>query len=186
MEKMKSNDAGRDFNNAEALEQIAKLESENIELLSQLSRFSRRKQEKREPINLHKAIEDSLRLIFPLARMSGIIIEKLYEEGLPLVMADENQIQEVLVTLLLNLLGDVPAKSKLTVRTCYLKEGNCAKIVLSGAGLTEPFPGDKEAATEVSLGASVVYEIIARHKGTIGVEGVPGRGVTIVIQLPVA
>jgi len=184
------------LNSAEVLKHMDKLESENIELLSKLSRFSQKHKEKHEPTDLNKTIEDALGLIQPLARMSNIIIAKNFEDNLPLVIADRNQMQEVLVTLLLDSLEAIPQKSKITIKTFYLEAANYVKLVLSYTGsgskqdylkrIAEPWFNADGLEEETGLGFSIAEEILVRQRGKIEIESSSGKGTTVIIQLPVA
>jgi len=178
------------------LKRIAELESENIESFSFLSRFSRKQKEKRELTDLNKVIEDALGLTSTLAGTSNVVIKKVFEDNLPLVMADKGQMQEVLVVLLLNSLEAMPKKGKLTIKTSYLKKDNHVELVLSDTGsgteqdylkrIAEPFFNDKETMQGAGLGFSIAYEIVARHKGKMDIESTPGKGTTVIIRLPAA
>jgi len=46
----------------------------------------------------------------------------------------------------------------------------------------EPFFTTKKTGT--GLGLSITYGIVERHKGSIRIESVPGRGSTVVLTLP--
>ena len=194
--KVGSDFADKGFNVNEALRNIEKLESENIELLTRLTRLSRKQKERRRPVDLNKIIEDTLILIQPLAKTSDILIETELENDLPLVMADQDQIQEVFITLALNSLDVIGKTGKVTIKTFYLKESNSVQAILSvsGSGLrqdylkriTEPFLAYKGETKGEDLGFAIAQEIVARYKGKIGIEGSSGQLTTVSIQLPAA
>lgn len=184
------------FDSTEALKAIEKLELENIELLSKLSRFSRKQKEKQQPTDLNKVIEDTLGLILPLARMSDIVVETRYEQNLPLVAIDTDQMQEALVILLLNSLEDMPKKGNITIKTLFLKEENFVQVVLSDTGsrslkqdylkrISEPF-FDSNNHKEEGSSFRIAYEILARHRARLNIEVLAGKGTTTIIQLPAA
>ncbi len=196
LEKIRISDfQDKGFNTTDALVAMERLESENIELLSRLLRFSRKQKEKPGPTDLNKDIEEALGLILPLAKAADVIIEKRLEEGLPLVMADKDQMQEVFVTLFLNSLEAMPKKGKIAVKTFYLKEDNSVKVVLSDTGsgirqdylkrITDPF-FTPDSPQEQGFSFKIAHEIVNRHKGKLDIESPPGKGTTITIRLPAA
>ena len=80
LEKIKRNIfANSQEHNAEILKTMEKLESENIELLTRLSRFSRRQKENFQPVDINEVIGEALELVLPLARNCDITIEKIKE-----------------------------------------------------------------------------------------------------------
>jgi len=184
------------FNNTEALRTIEKLQSENIELFTRLSRFSQKQKEKRQLADLNKAVEDALILIQPLARMSDIVLEAELQDSPLLIIADKGQIQEVLITLILNSLDTAGKRGKVTIKTGYLKEDNCVRVALSDTGLgikqdyleriAEPFFTTEGLKEEIGLGFNIAQEIVVKHKGRIDIESTPGKGTTVIIRLPAA
>jgi len=171
------------YDSTRILQQIERLESENIDLLSGLWKFSKGWKEDRQATDVNEAIEDAIRLTTPLTKMSRIVIDRNLEKGLPSILADKNQIQEVLVTLILNLLEDGPRRNRINLETHYHSDRKCIGITLRSSGTKSPQdPG--EAPEESGLSFDVAEEIIARHGGTIRQEALPGRGVSIFVELP--
>lgn len=196
LEKTKNDNLDEEgFNSREALKAIERLESENIELFGRLSRFSRQGKEKRELNDLNKMAEEALGLILPLAKASGVNIEKIFAQNLPLVLADKDQIQEVLVTMLLSSVETVPKKGKIVIKTAYLKEIDSLQLVLSDTGsgmkkdylehIAGPFFTNNKWGVDEGLGFNIAHEIIKRHNGKIEVKSIWGSGTKVIIQLPV-
>jgi signal transduction histidine kinase len=187
---------GNEFNDTQALKSIEELDSKNIQLLTRLSRLSRRRKEKCQPTDLNKVIEDALMLTMPLARMSDIRIETKLEGGFPLVLADPDQMQEVFVTLILNSLDAAGKAGKITINTAYLKEDESVQVCLSDTGLgargdyskriPEPFFLDKGEEEGEDLGLVVCQEIIARYNGKLDIGALAGQEKSVKVVLPVA
>ena len=180
------------------LESIHNLESENMELLSKLSMFSLKHKERLQPADLREIINEALSLTSPFAQMSGILIEHISEKGPLLIVTDKGQIQEALVTLIINIIEAMPAKGKITVRTSFIDEDNCAQVILQGGGLSLEedylkkvsgplFTTDSQPdAQGRGLGFVIAQEIIARHKGKLDIKNLPGERASVVIRLPAA
>ena len=188
----------KELSNKQILESIQRLESENIELLSKLSKFSLKQKEQPQPTDLHGIIEDALTLTLPFAQTFNVSIERIFEKGPLLVMADKGQMQEVLVTLIINTIEAMPAKGKITIKTSSLKENNGAQVVLYGSGLNlrqeylkritdSFFTMDSQKETRGwGLGFAIAQEIVTRYKGKIDIESLSGEGTAVIIRLPQA
>jgi signal transduction histidine kinase len=185
--------ADQGFNNTEALKSIERLESENIKLITRLSRFSQKTNEKRQLTDLNNLVEDALVLTLPLAKASDIAVETELGENLPLIMVDKDQIQEVLVTLILNSLDAIGKTGRVAIKTFYLPESNYVQMLLSDTGLgkrqdylrkiVEPFFADKGEVEREGFGLAIAQEIVARHNGKFEIRSSPGEGTTVTIWL---
>lgn len=197
LEKTKSGSlTNKELDTAEALKKIEELESENIKLITQLSRFSRKQKDKQETIDLNNIVEDALVLTLPLAKTSGVAVKTEFAENLPLIIADKSQMQEAFVTLILNSLDTIAKTDKVVIKTLHLKETNSVEVLFlvidSGFRVdylkrtTKPVSTYKEETEGESLGFVVAQEIITRHKGKINIESLSGQGTTVTIQFPAA
>jgi signal transduction histidine kinase len=121
----------------------------------------------------------------------NVRIEEDYAPGLPLVMADDKQIQEVVVNLLNNAREAMAGRGWVLVRTAL--DGDFVRIDVqdNGSGMTtetinkiwEPFFTTKDKGT--GLGLPVCFGIIKAHKGELLCTSVPGQGTTMSILLPI-
>lgn len=120
---------------------------------------------------------------------------KFYEEFPamePLLLCDENQIQQALVALFVNAVEAMPGGGSLTVRVAENEETISVTMSDTGAGIPksdiphvfEPFFTTKENGQGVGLGLSVVYGIVERHGGKISVDSDLGRGATFTLTFP--
>ncbi|WP_146158455.1 ATP-binding protein [Enhygromyxa salina] len=110
-----------------------------------------------------------------------------------LVMADSDQLEQVLLNLLSNAVDAMPRGG--TVRICLGEEpsGEVSFAVSDeGQGIPEeirdsifdPFFSTKEIGKGTGLGLSISYGIVRDHGGDILLESQPGRGTTFRVILP--
>jgi len=185
-------------------------------LVGDLLTFSRVGKTDKEEIDINELIENTLTLIGAQARVKAVEIVKEYDENLPRIMVNKNQIQQVIVNLCNNAIDAMPEGGKITIKTALkipdvdvAAERSSAnngtdkpesqkfiEITVSDTGtgmpeevkkrIFEPFFTTKEVGKGTGLGLSLVYEIIQKHKGTIEVESEFGKGTTFKIELPVS
>jgi two-component system, cell cycle sensor histidine kinase and response regulator CckA len=124
------------------------------------------------------------------------------------VLADRNQMSQVLLNICLNSRDAMPAGGKLTIQTekidaMELHERHdvdagsgayvCITIDDTGTGITEevrarmfePFYTTKGVSEGTGLGLAIVYGIVKDHNGFIDAESEPGKGTTFRVYLPV-
>lgn len=179
----------------EMLSMIDNEEAKAADLLFRLSRFSRKEKPELKHTDMNKVIEDAIKLTWPLVKYSRIVIEKDLDPMLPSIMANAEQIQEVLVALIFNSIDAVTVKGTLNIKTNYCKKKNVVEMILSDNGtgikqeylnrIYDPFFTTKEPKERFGIGLSVSKEIINRHHGNICAESIEGKGATFTIQVPV-
>ena len=124
------------------------------------------------------------------------------------VLADRNQMSQVLLNICLNARDAMPAGGKLTIQTekidaVEMREHHqveapsgayvCIRISDTGIGITaevrarmfEPFYTTKGVSEGTGLGLAIVYGIVKEHNGFIEVESEPRQGTTFRVYLPV-
>ena len=128
--------------------------------------------------------------------------------GLPPVMADANQLNQVMLNLCVNARDAMPGGGKLILATGKVtgmelrgrfqdaleNEYLSISVTDTGVGIDEatrsrifePFFSTKEPGQGTGLGLSVVYGIISNHTGFVNVASEPGRGSTFRVYLPIA
>jgi signal transduction histidine kinase len=115
------------------------------------------------------------------------------EEPCPNVVADTDQMSQVLINLIMNAVHAMPDGG--TLRIGLAQENDMAKLTVADTGhgipqealkkIFEPFFTTKEFGKGTGLGLTVVKGIIEEHQGSIAVESVAGGGTTFTILLPV-
>jgi signal transduction histidine kinase len=153
---------------------------------------TRRPQPQFELIDLNALLTRILDATQPtlVARNVELITEM--GEGLPMVAADSDQLQQVYINLINNSLDAMPGGGQLQVRT--MRDGLSALIELADSGegikdeqldlIFEPMFTTKQGLG-TGLGLTVVKQIITEHNGSVEVESEPGRRTTFRIRLPI-
>lgn len=143
-----------------------------------------------QPTSLAGLVADVLRAQVPYYVERDIHLEQSVPRELPLVMADQEKLAQVLLNLCKNAVEAMPRGGTLTIR------GSCAEGQVSlavsdtGVGVAaevnifEPFTTTKETGT--GLGLAIVQQIVATHRGTITYTSTPGQGATFTLTLPMA
>ncbi len=156
--------------------------------------FARQTTPQKQELNLNRVIEDVLALVRNQASFRDIRIMLDLDDALPPVMADGDQMRQVVLNIVLNAADAMmPNGGELRIESRTHRERRCALIRISDTGtgipeeirdrLFEPFFTTKKTGT--GLGLAIAYGIVERHKGTLEVESTVGRGTSFTILLPV-
>jgi two-component system NtrC family sensor kinase len=156
--------------------------------------FARQTEPQKKSLSLNKVVEDILALVRNQASFRDIRTETRLDPNLPAVMADGDQIRQVVLNIVLNAAEAMPRGGDLRIETRVDLRRGVVELRVSDTGLGipdeikdklfEPFFTTKKAGT--GLGLAVAYGIIERHRGTITVRSTPGRGATFEVVLPVS
>jgi PAS domain S-box-containing protein len=183
--------------------QLLKMEREldrTTRIIRNLLDFARQSEPSMMPIEINKAIDAALHLVGNQINLEKITLTKNLDRHLPLVQADFDKIQQVLINIILNAIQAMPNGGDLTVSSSPVKgiridetRKECVRIDIRDTGvgiekenlgrLFTPFFTTKEKGKGVGLGLSVVHGIIGKHKGKIDVESEPNVGTTFSIYL---
>ncbi|HBE02765.1 MAG TPA: hypothetical protein DC049_09850 [Spirochaetia bacterium] len=161
-------------------------------MIGDLLTFSRSGKTEKEKADLNELINQTLSLIEAQTKVRNTEIIRVFAAGLPLLIINKNQIQQVIVNLCNNALDAMPDGGKITISTEQAGNEILIKISDTGTGMTEeirkhifePFFTTKEAGKGTGLGLSLCYEIIQAHNGIIEVTSKEGAGASFVIRLP--
>ncbi len=163
------------------------------EIVKRLLDFARQTKPQKKLINVNSLIENIILLVRNQTSFRNITIEKDLEASLPEIMADGDQIQQVIINFILNAADAMPKGGTLKVSSRLLENNEFIELKFAdtGIGISEenrnrifdPFFTTKENGT--GLGLSISYGIIEQHGGTIYVESEIGKGTTFTVQLPI-
>ena len=190
-----------------SLQEIHRAAQRASGLVRQILTFSRKNEVKFAPFDLNQHVRDLVALLaetFPRT----VTFDVRLGDKLPPLLADQNQVQQILLNLCVNARDAMPSGGSITVST-MLRHGAdlanvtgvdprktyaCLRVADTGTGITpevrarlfEPFFTTKPGTQGTGLGLAVVYGIVTSHKGFIEVESVLGAGSTFIVGLPLA
>jgi len=164
------------------------------ELIQQLRRFLRRGEVERTALDLRGVVDEVLRLTGGEAADQGVAVALDIPDGLPAIVGDRVQLQQVLVNLLLNAFDAVaanePGARSVAVRARPIGSGVAVEVADTGSGMDEatlarvfePFFTTKSRG--MGLGLSISRTIVSSHGGVLTVRSDPGAGTTFRVELP--
>ncbi|MDP3685081.1 MAG: ATP-binding protein, partial [Ignavibacteria bacterium] len=125
------------------------------------------------------------------------------DPNLPAISCIPDEINQVILNLIINAVHaiqlaigkDSGVKGKILIETKQDASSVELRITDTGTGIKQenlsrifdPFFTTKEVGKGTGQGLSIAHDIIVnKHKGSISVESVYGKGATFIIQLPIA
>jgi PAS domain S-box-containing protein len=161
-------------------------------VMNQLLTFARRKSPERGPLDLSRAIEDSLEIFQERLAKSRVKVEMQIDKACPRAFADGDQMSQVMINLIMNALHAMEDGGIL--RIGMAQDGEMVRLTVADTGqgipqavlpkIFEPFYTTKEFGKGTGLGLTVVKGIIEEHHGTITVESEEGKGTRFTILIP--
>jgi PAS domain S-box-containing protein len=182
------------------VQEVLKAADRAASLTKQLLAFGRPQNLLPQRLRLGEVIEEMRRMLAPLIG-DRIQITTSVAADAPDVLADREQIRQVILNLAVNAKDSMPAGGTIVMSVengsnAEAPSGDPRRVVLSiadqGCGMDaetasrifEPFFTTKEKGKGTGLGLATVYGIIKQSGGTITVDSTPGQGTTFRISLP--
>ncbi|HAH33041.1 MAG TPA: hypothetical protein DCL44_12080 [Elusimicrobia bacterium] len=177
----------------EGIQMIARNANKTYQTVQTVLAYSKDVNTHMEKVSLLPAIGSIYDLL--LGNFNAVQVELISElNPIPDVMADANQMREVLCNILINSLEATPSGGNVTILTGRDDRKNFVYVQVkdTGAGmpqesinrLFEPFFSTKEKGT--GLGLYLANHIMKEHGGSISIESKKGLGTTVTLSLPVA
>ncbi len=181
------------------LSEIERATRTGIQTLTRIQEFSRgRQSEGFGRVDLNDVVQQAIEQTRPKWRdepaAKGIRIELTTHFGAHTpVMGVEEELREAVVQVITNAVESMPLGGTITIRTGSEGESSFISASDTGVGMSEPvkrrafepFFSAREEIT-LGLGLSVVYGIMARHRGEATIESEPRKGSTIALRVPSA
>jgi signal transduction histidine kinase len=162
------------------------------EIIKKLLVFARQLPPKKVVMNVNDLVNDGLQFLESRCAKAGIRVLRRLDENIPAVIADPDQMNQVLVNLVVNAIQAMPEGGTLTIETYGADGGLCFSVADTGIGISEelkkqiflPFFSTKEINEGTGLGLAVVHGIVTSHKGRITVETKETKGSRFVVYIP--
>jgi PAS domain S-box-containing protein len=149
----------------------------------------------RKQVDVNGIIEEALELLERQLRWKEIRLTRELAEELPRITGSPDQIKQVFLNLLLNAAEAISDRGEIRVVSRPADNGARGVVVEvhdTGSGIAqedlehvfEPFFSKKSEGRGSGLGLWVSRDIIQQHGGTISVQSRPGRGTTLILELP--
>ena len=179
----------------EAHNDLKKIENAALharDIIRKLMMFSRQTPPQLQRVSLNRIILESAGLWSWRCEDCDICVEYRMAEELPEIMADEAQLRQVVINLVVNAIQSMPEGGRLSITTAA-GDGNIELTVSdTGCGIDtavlsnvfDPFFTTKDIDQGTGLGLSVVHGIVTAHGGTISVNSKQGQGTVMLAQLP--
>lgn len=148
-----------------------------------------------EPVNLDKVADEVISLLGHDLELREISIEKKISAGLPLLMVDHRQLQEILFNLMRNAGQAIGQKGRVTLRGERRGDSMVTvEVIDTGPGippeklqrLFTPFFTTKGEGQGTGLGLFVIKRLVERNEGKILVSSTVGVGTTFTLEFPAA
>ncbi len=165
--------------------------------VGQLLNFARESRPRLCPTDLPPLLNRCILLCEHGVLANGITLHLSAEEGLPAVLADPQQLEQVFLNVLKNAVEAMPSGGALDVQVGRMERDDrshvAVRIADMGVGIHpdvlprifDPFFTTKAVGHGTGLGLSVSYGIVRAHGGFIEFESQVGHGTIATIALPV-
>jgi two-component system NtrC family sensor kinase len=184
--------AGLDPRSADYVRKLFKQAQRTHRVVQNLLSFARQRKPQKQEVDLRKVLEESLTLREYDLKMNNVSLECDIPEGMPSVVADPHQLEQVFLNIVNNALDAMVEGSGsgvLTVRVFKKDAYVCVEFGDSGPGMKEPsrifdpFYTTKSVGKGTGLGLSICYGIVKEHGGEIVARNREEGGAAIEVRL---
>ncbi len=192
--QMMRSQEGHSDDTREKLKMISDQIGRITQVTNDMTNFARTRPAARKASDVNVIVQTALRLASFDKEFQNLDLEIGLADGLAPVLADEDQLQQVFLNMLLNARDAMADGGTLRVRTADNGGDVIVEIADSGSGIDDadkafvfdPFFTTKPAGRGTGLGLAVCYGIVSAHGGRIEVADNQPAGTRFTISLPVA
>ena len=203
MRKVKANEPIPDEIMTTMTEEIDGQVNRAEKIINHMREFGRKSDAVKEKANVNRALVKACDLFREQLMLRQIEVVQSLDNDLPLILADENRLEQVFINLLINARDAIEERVEQKTQTpdlskqIFLTTRVSDKWVVieiddTGAGIPpavadkifEPFFTTKEPGKGTGLGLSIGYGIIKDYGGTITVDRGRANGALFTIQFP--
>ena len=166
------------------------------DIVQDLLSFARQRPVKRELVNVSSVLRQTTKLRGYDFASHGVEVSEEYDEQLPAIFGDSQQLQQVFLNLLNNAYDAIEEsgrRGRIFLRTSHAGQWIEISISDNGTGIADverifdPFFTTKQTGKGTGLGLSICYGIVRAHGGEIQCRNnANGTGSTFSIRIPVA
>jgi two-component system NtrC family sensor kinase len=165
-------------------------------LITELLAFARSPTRSLGLIDLRQTVERIVTLLQPEAKKQKLALTHTLAPDLPAVLADGDQIKQVLINLILNAIQATQPGGAVSILGRTMRNGSTRVVQLevrdTGVGIPpeqldeifNPFFTTKAKGT--GLGLAIAHQIVSEHGGVLAVESKVGKGTSFFTDLPAA
>ncbi len=146
-------------------------------------------------IQVNHAVCNAVRLADATAKKLKIVIEMDLTPDLPLLRANLQNLEQVVLNLIINALESIGHDNgQVHIATRFVEQSQSITINVTDNGrginpsvadnIFDPFVTDRQAAGGTGLGLSVTYNLVKAHQGDIFFKTKSGKGTTFTVVLP--
>jgi len=166
------------------------------QIVQNLLSFARQMPPQRNPVQLNLILRRTIQLRSYDFNSHGVEVIEHLDEGLPDIIGDAHQLQQVFLNILNNAydaVHEVGRPARIEILTT--RAGDAVEVSFSdnGPGISDPikifdpFFTTKEVGKGTGLGLSICYGIVKEHGGEILCHNNPdGQGATFIVRFPAA
>ena len=149
--------------------------------------------------NVNETVRETLSLLVPRFQQNRVEVREVYHADQQQIIADTDQLKQVVLNLALNAVEAMPNGGRLTAETLWVRaagengHNDWVQIRISDNGngipkelldsIFDPFVSGRKHG--VGLGLSVAYQIVNQHKGWMEAANNSEGGATFTVSLPV-
>ena len=166
------------------------------DIVGRLLAFAGQQEPERSYTDVNKLVEAAIALRAYEMEATNIKVATRLAPDLPRTMADAGQLQQVFLSITLNAeveMGLAHGGGRLMVKTKRADDGIRISFKDDGPGIAreyltrifDPFFTTREVGQGTGLGLTLCHRIVTEHGGRIYARSRPGKGATIIVELPI-